>query len=32
VHKTAKARLADSGDLAAAEIAQAVAEQEQPDR
>ena len=37
VHRTAKERLADSlevqkGDLAAAEIAQAAAEQDQPDR
>jgi voltage-gated potassium channel len=32
VHKTAQARLADSGDLAAAEIAQATAEQQQLDR
>ena len=32
VQKTAQARLADSGDLAAAEIAQAGAERDQPDR
>ena len=32
VRTTAKARLADSGDLAAAELAQSTPEQEQPDR
>jgi voltage-gated potassium channel len=32
VRTTAKARLADSGDLAAAELAQSTPEHEQPDR